>query len=132
MLQSFFFNICLLLFSRDALNLSKMSVKTFALLKKIYISNKCCSFGLSIQRIRKNCAALNFLFNLQLSCQLKLYFCWLKLDAILVKVTKMNEYDSVIDTAVISFHGLQKTTKIFCCRRHLPLCLFYWKNSHWY
>ncbi len=32
-----------LLFSKDAYNWSEMTVKTFIMLLKIYISNKCCS-----------------------------------------------------------------------------------------
>ncbi len=37
-----------LLFSKDALNWSKVTVKIFIILQKISISNKCCSFELSI------------------------------------------------------------------------------------
>ncbi len=38
----------MLLFSKDSLNGSKVSVKTFIMLPNISISNKCCSFELSI------------------------------------------------------------------------------------
>ncbi len=37
-----------LLFIKDALNQSKVTVKTFIMLQKISILNKCCSFELSI------------------------------------------------------------------------------------
>ncbi len=40
-----------LFFIMNALNWSDMTVKTFMMLHKISISNKCCSFELSIQRI---------------------------------------------------------------------------------
>ncbi len=43
------------LFSKDALNWSKVTVKTFIMFKKISVSNKCCFFELSIhQRVLKN------------------------------------------------------------------------------
>ncbi len=41
----------ILYFFMNALNWSDMTVKTFMMLHKISISNKCCSFELSIQRI---------------------------------------------------------------------------------
>ncbi len=42
------------LFSKHAFNWSKVTVKTFIMLQKIFILNKCCSFELSIhQRILK-------------------------------------------------------------------------------
>ncbi len=46
----------ILLFSIDALNWSKVTVKTFTMLQKILIENKFCSFELSIhQRILTKC-----------------------------------------------------------------------------
>ncbi len=42
-----FFNFIILLFSKDALNQSKVIVKTFRMLQKISILNKPCSFELS-------------------------------------------------------------------------------------
>ncbi len=38
----------ILLFSKDALNWSKVTVKIFIMLQNIYFSKKCCSFELSI------------------------------------------------------------------------------------
>ncbi len=38
------FNKLTLVFSKDALNWSKMTVKTFIMLQEISISNQCCSF----------------------------------------------------------------------------------------
>ncbi len=41
-------NNVILLFNKDALYESKVTVNTFIMLQKIYISNKCCSFVFSI------------------------------------------------------------------------------------
>ncbi len=50
----FFWKKSILLFSKDTLNCSKVTVKTFIMLQKISVSNKCCSLELSInQRILK-------------------------------------------------------------------------------
>ncbi len=46
--RQFFFNKLILLFSKGALNGSEVPVKTFLMLQKISILNKCCSFELSI------------------------------------------------------------------------------------
>ncbi len=53
----FFWKRLILFFSKDALNLSKVTVNTFIMLQKISILNKCCSFELAIhQRIlEKKC-----------------------------------------------------------------------------
>ncbi len=52
---SFFLKTIVLLFIKDALNCSKVTVMTFIMLQKISISNKCCSLERSIhQRILKN------------------------------------------------------------------------------
>ncbi len=46
----------ILLFSKDALNRSKVMIKTFIMLQNIYISDKCCSSELSIhQRNLRKC-----------------------------------------------------------------------------
>ncbi len=42
----------ILLFRRDALNWSKVSVKTFLMLQNLSISNKCCSFELSHHQMK--------------------------------------------------------------------------------
>ncbi len=42
------FNRTKVVLIKDALNQSKVTVKTFIMLQKIPISNKCCSFELSI------------------------------------------------------------------------------------
>jgi len=39
-------NKLIVLFSKDTLNVSNVTVKTFTLLQNISISNKCCSFKL--------------------------------------------------------------------------------------
>ncbi len=43
----------ILLFSKDVLNWSKVTVKTFIMSQNNYILNKCCSFKLSIHRFHK-------------------------------------------------------------------------------
>ncbi len=51
----FFFKKLIHLFCKDALHWSKVPVKTFIMLQKTSISNKCCYFEFSIhQRILKN------------------------------------------------------------------------------
>ncbi len=51
--KSVFFKEIILLFSKGALYWLKVTVKTFVMLQKISISNKCCTFELSIHRRKK-------------------------------------------------------------------------------
>ncbi len=48
------FKEIILLFSKDALRWSKVTVKTFIMLQNIYISKKCCYFELCIYQWNKN------------------------------------------------------------------------------
>ncbi len=54
----FVMNKLILLFSKDALNWSKVTVKTLIMLQKVSISNKCCSFELCL--IKLNSSLANF------------------------------------------------------------------------
>ncbi len=64
--KSFFDINYIFLFCTDALNWSKVTVKTFIMLQNISISNKCCSFELSVQLwILKNKTYPGFHKNMQ-------------------------------------------------------------------
>ncbi len=45
-----FYYLLICLFSKDAFNLSKVMIKTFIMLQKISISDKCCSSELSVHQ----------------------------------------------------------------------------------
>ncbi len=59
----------ILLFSKDALNWSKVMIKTFIMLQIIYISDKCCSSELSIHQrnLKKFYIIFNIILNVFLS-----------------------------------------------------------------